>query len=162
MIARALKIRRILQRPDLRRSAGFTMIELLIVIGITALVLSLVFVARPRTAALRVEATARTLAESMRVARTIAMTRNEETVFVFDTQARLYGIGQATKRMPPGFGIDLTVSDTERNGTTGGFRFYPDGQSSGGDMTLSLEGFSTTIVVNWLTGRASTVPVIRP
>ena len=41
---------------------------------------------------------------------------------------------------------------TERSGDLGGIRFYPDGQSSGGEIALTLDGRSARIAVNWLTG----------
>jgi general secretion pathway protein H len=34
----------------------------------------------------------------------------------------------------------------------GGFRFFPDGSSTGGDVTLSLHGKQTRLCVDWLTG----------
>ncbi len=35
----------------------------------------------------------------------------------------------------------------------GGIRFYPDGSSTGGRVTLSLEGLQMRVDVEWLTGR---------
>jgi general secretion pathway protein H len=50
--------------------------------------------------------------------------------------------------------VALTVAETERRGDVGGLRFYPDGQSSGGEIVLALDGWSSRIFVNWLTGEA--------
>ena len=46
----------------------------------------------------------------------------------------------------------VVVAETERSGDVGGIRFYPDGQSSGGEIALTLDGRSARIAVNWLTG----------
>jgi general secretion pathway protein H len=48
--------------------------------------------------------------------------------------------------------VALTVAETERVANIGGIRFFPDGQSSGGEIALTLEGRSARIAVNWLTG----------
>jgi general secretion pathway protein H len=48
----------------------------------------------------------------------------------------------------------MTIAETERVGDVAGIRFFPDGQSSGGEIALSFEGRSARIAVNWLTGEA--------
>ena len=48
--------------------------------------------------------------------------------------------------------VAMTVAETERAGDSGGIRFFPDGQSSGGEIALTLDGRSARIAVNWLTG----------
>ena len=52
----------------------------------------------------------------------------------------------------------MTIAEPERMRDVGGIRFYPDGQSSGGDIVLSLDGRSSRIIVNWLTGEARLGP----
>jgi general secretion pathway protein H len=46
----------------------------------------------------------------------------------------------------------MIAAESERVGDSGGMRFYPDGQSSGGEIVLALEGRASRIAVNWLTG----------
>jgi general secretion pathway protein H len=48
--------------------------------------------------------------------------------------------------------VAMTVAENERTTNIGGIRFFPDGQSSGGEIALTLDGRSTRIAVNWLTG----------
>ena len=48
----------------------------------------------------------------------------------------------------------MTIAETERMAEIGGIRFFPDGQSSGGEIALTLEGRSARIAVNWLTGES--------
>jgi general secretion pathway protein H len=50
---------------------------------------------------------------------------------------------------------ELTFAKPEQTArSAGGFRFFPDGSSSGGDVRLRLRGREAKICVNWLTGEA--------
>jgi general secretion pathway protein H len=133
-------------------SAGFTLIELLVVMGIMGLVLATVLVAKPKTAATRVAVAARAVAATLQLARAQAMSSNAETVVRIDTQKHEFGQSTSMHALPRGMSIALTVAETERTGDSGGMRFYPDGQSSGGEIMLVLDGQASRIAVNWLTG----------
>jgi general secretion pathway protein H len=54
--------------------------------------------------------------------------------------------------------VALTIAEPERAQDSGGLRFYPDGQSSGGEIILALDGHISRIAVNWLTGEARLSP----
>jgi len=135
-------------------SAGFTLLELLVVMGIMGLVLATAIAARPRTAVARVAVAARGVVAMLQLARTQAMSSNADTIFRIDTQARQFGMAGSMHALPRGMGVALTVAETELKGDSGGLRFYPDGQSSGGEIVLALDGRSARITVNWLTGEA--------
>jgi general secretion pathway protein H len=66
-------------------SAGFTLIEVLVVMGIMGLVLAAVMTARPKAAAARAAVAARAVAATLQLARTQAMSSNAETVVRIDT-----------------------------------------------------------------------------
>jgi general secretion pathway protein H len=144
------------RRPQM--SAGFTLIELLLVLGIMALVLATVVGSRPNNAAARVAVTARAVAATIQVARAQAMSSNTETVFVVDAQKRQFGLYSAMHALPRGMTVAMTIAETERVRDSGGLRFYPDGQSSGGEIVLSLNGRVSRIAVNWLTGEPQLSP----
>jgi general secretion pathway protein H len=133
-------------------SAGFTLIELLVVMGILGLVLAMVVAARPNTAATRVAVAGRAVAGTLQLARAHAMSSNTETVVRVDTKRLEFGQAGSMHAFPRGIAVALTVAETERAGDTGRLRFYPDGQSSGGEIVLTLEGRASRIAVNWLTG----------
>jgi general secretion pathway protein H len=135
-------------------SAGFTLLELLVVMAIMGLVLAVVVSAKPRTEATRVAITARAVAETLQLARAQAMSSNAETVVRIDAQQHQFGVARSMHTLPRGMSVALTVAETERRGEVGGLRFYPDGQSSGGEIVLALGGWSSRIFVNWLTGEA--------
>ena len=135
-------------------SAGFTLVELLVVMGIMAVVLVVVLNARPKAAATRVAVTARAVGATLQLARAQAMQSNAETVFRVDTEKMLFGLPRSMHSLPNGMSVAMTVAETERVGDVACIRFFPDGQSSGGEIALTLEGRSARIAVNWLTGEA--------
>jgi general secretion pathway protein H len=134
------------------KSAGFTLVELLVVMGIMGLILTGVLAAKPKTAATRVAVAAREVAATLQLARTQAMASNAETVVRIDVERRQFGVAGSMHALPRGMTVAMTVAETERIADSGGMRFYPDGQSSGGEIVLMLEGRASRIAVNWLTG----------
>jgi general secretion pathway protein H len=136
-----------------KSSAGFTLIELLVVMGIMSLVLVVVLSARPRAVATRIAVTARAIAATLQLARAQAMASNTETLFQIDTDKLLFGLPRSMHALPRGMAVAMNVAETERVANVGGIRFFPDGQSSGGEIALTLDGRSTRIAVNWLTGQ---------
>lgn len=138
-------------RPN-SKWAGFSLIETLVVLSIMALVSAAVLAVKPRTTAARVNAEARAIAASLQLARSRARARNAEIVVGVDTQNRRFGGVDAMRQLPKGMEVSLSVAATERHGSVGGVRFYPDGCSSGGEILLTYRGRRERIVVNWLTG----------
>jgi general secretion pathway protein H len=135
-----------------KSSAGFTLVELLVVMGIIGLILATVLSARPKTAATRVAVAARAVATTLQLARAQAMASNAETLVRIDMQKRQFGVAGSMHALPRGMTVAMTVAETERVEDSGGLRFYPDGQSSGGEIVLMLDGRAYRIAVNWLTG----------
>jgi general secretion pathway protein H len=134
------------------KSAGFTLVELLVVMGTMGLILVAVLVAKPKNAATRVAVAARAVAVTLQLARAQAMSSNTETVVRINTERGQFGVAGSMHALPRGMTVAMTIADTERVADSGGIRFYPDGQSSGGEIVLMLEGKASHIAVNWLTG----------
>jgi general secretion pathway protein H len=80
------------------------------------------------------------------------MSRNVETVVRIDPRTGEFGTPNSMHVLPQGMAVAITIAESEKEGEAGGLRFYPDGQSSGGDIVLSLQGRVSRIAVNWLTG----------
>ena len=134
--------------------AGFTLLELLVVLAIIAVVLGTMIVARPNTSGARINTVARTLVATLRLARAQAKERNTEIVVSIDPQTRTIGSPLGKWQLPDDVHISLTYAESEKRGAVGGLRFYPDGQSSGGEISLGLGGRSARLSVSWLTGEA--------
>jgi general secretion pathway protein H len=127
------------------RAAGFTLMEMLVVLVILGLMLGLVLTRGPmRSRRLDLDAAARTLADSLRLARAQAIARNQ-VVSVPVGPGAVWPAGIAAPRLP----ADIAVAGS------GAIVFAPDGSSSGGTVTLATEGRRVQVEVNWLTGRVA-------
>jgi general secretion pathway protein H len=146
-------------RPESEPSsaAGFTLLEMLVVIAILVLAtaVAMPILARPSDG-VRLQATARDLINALRLTRAMAITRNAEIALTIDADKRTFASAAIrTHSFGPDIAAELTFAEPERTaGATGGFRFFPDGSSSGGDVRLQLRGSEAKICVNWLTGEA--------
>jgi len=135
--------------------AGFTLIEMLVVLTILALTTTLVVpLVSGGSEGGRLQMAASDLASAMRLTRSAAITRNSDISLMIDVNKRTFGSAVVSQRsFAPDIDARLTYAAGLGSGTTdGGFRFFPDGSSTGGDVTLSLRGNQTTLCVDWLTG----------
>jgi general secretion pathway protein H len=146
---------RSLSEPSL--ASGFTLLEMLVVIVILALAtaVAMPILARPSDG-VRVQATARDLINGLRLTRAMAIARNAEIALTIDVDKRTFASAAIrTQAFGPDIAAELTFAEPERTArSTGGFRFFPDGSSSGGDVRLRLRGSEAKICVSWLTGEA--------
>ena len=137
---------------------GFTLVELLFVLGIATLVLALVGTSISRSiSGAEMRVAARKMTAELRYTRTRAILDKQEQVFLVDTENRKY---LAPKRkeveLPEGMNVALTTARSELTAeSVGGIRFYPDGGSTGGFVELETNGRVYRINVAWLTGEAS-------
>ena len=134
-------------------AAGFTLLELMVVLVILALLAGL---ALPQLAAARgpsAEVAAHDLVASLRDARLRAVTQHRTAVFWLDLAARSYGIeGAGTRRLPPDSHIEMwTVADRATSGR-GTVEFYPDGGASGGRILVERNGRRSLVTIDWLDG----------
>ncbi|UEM23711.1 GspH/FimT family pseudopilin [Skermanella mucosa] len=144
----------------MKRSAGFTLLELLVVMTIAGLAM----LAAPRLGGSWAEgakerAAVRELGAAMSRARYMATATRSPVEVQFDLTAREWRI------QPGGKGGRLPGSDVRVLGIDGGapgdaatpaIRFYPDGGSSGGTVLLDLPAASrgqARIAADWLSGR---------
>jgi general secretion pathway protein H len=140
-----------------RASAGFTLLELLVVLATLSLVaaLALPSLRRPPDN-LRLETATRTLASALRLSRAQAIARNADVVLTIHADRRVFesSTGSAI-RLDQEISVEMIYAASERRGrAAGAIRFFPDGTSSGGDIVLTLDKRRARISVNWLTGEA--------
>ena len=82
---------------------------------------------------------------ALRLARAAAIARNREVAVVIDVEQRTIegdGLPVAALRAPTSL-VELTIAEPNaRAPSRGGFRFFADGSSTGGDIVLRLRGGS--------------------
>ena len=156
-------------------AAGFTLLELLVVLAIAGLLVALVPAAvsavvpgtKARTAAFD-------MASTLRDARNLAISQSTAVDVVFDLESASYAIaGSPSTDLPRGMALVIQersgyVSETRRVARHSSndraepvtLRFYPDGSSSGLDVRLGPEdGGGYVVAVDWLFGGASVTQV---
>jgi general secretion pathway protein H len=141
-------------------AAGFTLLEMMVVLAILALVLTIVPVhLMNSTGAQALKSDVRMLISALHYSRTQAISLNMPVALVLDREnMRLIidgsqQIGVLSKTTT--FGIVGQGTFQTRTPTI--VQFYPEGGSSGGELLLSYERDEYRVSVNWLTGAVSTI-----
>jgi general secretion pathway protein H len=145
-----------LSKAGRQSRSGFTLVEMLVVLVIVALTAT---IAVPLLGAsqdgLRLRQASGEMAAALRATRSAAVVRNAATTLLIDVDRRTFESDVVSRRsfassieakLTFASGIGLTRFD-------GGFRFFPDGSSTGGDIMLSLRGNQAKVCVDWLTGQ---------
>lgn len=142
----------------MRSNAGFTLLELMIVLGIMVLGFSAVAVNMSAgNDSMTLKAAARDLASGLRYTRSQAMISHTQATLDFDLTQNSYTLTGQTKVHSIATDIDVTVSTAKEDLSDGvaKLRFFPDGSSIGGRITLEKNKLSQEININWLTGQVS-------
>ena len=140
-----------------RKTDGFTLIELLIVIVIVAMMAGVVgsnIGSGNQSTVLK--GAGREVASALRFARGHAMTHRKESIFQFDLEQNSYRITGKKKlyKLSKEIEVTLDVAQSQiQDGTQGAIRFFPDGSSTGGRVTLEIAENKRQLDVNWLTGQ---------
>jgi general secretion pathway protein H len=130
-----------------RGAAGFTLLEIIIVLFIAMLMLGMGIVGfAGRLPAVKLDATAREMSALMRQTRLLAKTGMEKQAFIVDMDARLYGIEGKTPRKIPDE-VQVRVDDFmggPRHQGVYRMIFSPFGGVDGGtiEMTAGRRGIS--------------------
>jgi general secretion pathway protein H len=145
-------------RQGRRSKAGFTLIEVIVVLAVLSLGLALLTMrGPPRSAALEIRAAAGEMAQALRLARAQSIARNAPVRVVLDPARGAWAVdGAAARVLPPGIVLALRVAETETLGDRlGAIRFAPDGSSTGGVIELADDHRRLQIGVDWLSGRVT-------
>lgn len=143
--------------PARARAAGFTLLEMLVVLMIMGLVAALTiptFGTGVSSTALK--GAARDVAAGLRLARGQAITQRAEAALELDVAARSFRVPPDPRVHSLPSGIELKLFTAQRdlvNDQVGAVRFYPDGGSNGGRITLAAGDRKFDVDVDWLTGR---------
>lgn len=154
-------------RPDQKSArcvrpstAGFTLLELLAVLLILALVTALVVPSLGGGASVEIKSAALSLAAGLRQTRNHALNENRPAVLALDVNKREFQLpGEPrARKLPQEIEISLFTARSERlDEYRAGIRFFPDGSSTGGRITLTTDAMRYLVDVDWLTGRVSVI-----
>ena len=145
---------------SLARSArGVTLLELLIVLALIALVTGFavpMFGGPVSTTELRTSA--RQLAAGLRLARSEAVSERRETFLVLDVAGKRFKVDRDPQEhaLPSRIELKLFTAQNDLvNDKVGSIRFFPDGGSNGGRITVASGTRKFDVDVDWLTGRVA-------
>lgn len=137
-----------------RRDQGFALAEFLVVLVIVALVFSVTLPAFTGGSTVETLAAARTVAAGLRQTRDRAITSNQATIMEVDVERKQIMSGKRLRQLPQRIHLKLFTAKRERLGVSrGAIRFFPDGSSTGGRVTLIQDNLSYLVDIDWLTGR---------
>ena len=140
---------------------GFTLLEILIVLVIGVLLVALVPpLLSGMSGATELRGAARQLAAGLRNARNEAVTHQQEAVLTLDLERRRFGVTGDPREiaLPESVALKLYTAQSELlDSATGGIRFFPDGSSTGGAITVSGPKLAYRVNVDWLTGAVAIV-----
>ena len=142
-------------KANQQAEAGFTLVEMLVVLAIMALVATIAapgLVSNYRTK--NVETLAGEITMRLRLSRTSAIATARPKQVVVDLGARVIRFGERDIVTLPD-DVKMTVvtgQETVVAGRQTVLTFLPDGSASGMDIALQQKGRTARIAVNWLTG----------
>lgn len=143
---------------DALRVRGFTMLELLVVLVIIAIVSAVSIPVFTGTSNAEMKSAARQLASGLRLARSTALAQRRET-FSCSTSPDVASRSTATPasiRCRATSSLKLFTAQKDLvDDKVGAIRFYPDGGSNGGRITLAAGERKYEVDVDWLTGRVA-------
>jgi len=136
---------------------GFTLLEMLVVLAMVVIVLAVVppLISAGLPSA-ELKGAARKLAAGLRYTRSRAVSTQEEKALVVDLEERKFTVPDRPRAvsLPEDVEIDLLTTRSDLLGErTGRIRFFPDGSSTGGRITLEKGERKFVVDITWLTGR---------
>ena len=142
-----------------RGGQGFTLIEILVVLALGAAIYALIAsIPFGKASAADLKAAARSVASGLRTAQSTALATRRDALLTIDMDSREYittGESEAHK-LPGNIDLKLYTAQTEVTSEhSGSIRFYPDGSSTGGRVTVASGERKYLVDVDWLTGRVA-------
>ena len=142
-----------------RRAAGVSLIELMIVLMIMAIVAALVVpMLSGGVSNTQLRSAARQLASGLRLARSEAVSQRRETFLLLDVAGRRFKVDRDPQEHALPRDVELKLFTAQKDlvdEKTGSIRFYPDGGSNGGRITVGSGERKYEVDVDWLTGRVA-------
>lgn len=145
-------------RPPLNQQ-GYSLLELIVVIVIIGLAYTLL----PKmvfsgVSGAELRSNVRAVATGLRLTRDAAINTRREAVMSLDLEKREFTVQNDAKVHKLHEKLDVKLYTSQADLITdkvGSIRFYPDGSSNGGRVTVAAGGRAFEVDVDWLTGRVT-------
>ena len=135
------------------------MIEMLIVLVIIGMASAVVIpMFGPGVSTTELRSAARQLASGLRLARSEALAQRRETFLVLDVAGRRFKVDNDPQEHPLPRDVELKLFTAQMDlvdEKVGSIRFFPDGGSNGGRITVASGERKFEVDVDWLTGRVA-------
>jgi type II secretion system protein H len=144
-----------MRRYQSQNSAGFTLLEALVVLAVVVLSVSVALQATPRqNPRLDLERAALELTAVMRSAQLKALKDQEKTTFTLDlANRRFWSAKDRLHQLDSETEVTMLSARGSRPATElGEVKFLPNGQNTGTTIRLSQGDYSAEITADWLTG----------
>jgi general secretion pathway protein H len=138
-----------------RSSSGFSLIEMVAVMVLVALIAAMVSLSFSKSlSSAKVQAASRNLVAALRYTRGQAIVKGKSTSLELDVENNRYMVpGPRVVNLPANMRMSLLTADSEQTARgSGRIRFFPDGASTGGHISIYLGNEEWRINVDWLTG----------
>ncbi len=136
---------------------GFTLLELIVVLFVVVLGFSAIGLnLSSGSDSTKIKAAARDIVSALRYARGQALMTHEDATVTLDLGNNSYTVSGRDKLYEIPKDIDITVVTAQKELTgddRANIRFFADGSSTGGRITLEREQTVWKIDINWLTGQ---------
>jgi general secretion pathway protein H len=138
-------------------SRGFTLLEILVVLAVMVMILTVVppMLGGGMTGA-ELKSAARSIAAGLNQARSQAISRQREATLNVNVDSKIFQVSGVAREyhLPAKAEVKLDTARSElASEGVGAIRFFPDGSSTGGRITVSRGEQQYRVDVEWLTGR---------
>lgn len=145
--------------PHRRSHAGFSLVEILVVITLASLLASLVGGSIFRSLdGVKTRQAGKDLVTALRYTRGQAIVRREEQTLEVNVEQRSFRApDRKAVTLPDGVEVTLRTAAFDLDKSVGKVRFFPDGSSTGAQIRLTAGSREWLISVGWLTGEIDLV-----
>ena len=141
------------------RQRGFTLIEMVVVIVLIGLAYALLpKLAFGGVSGPELKSNVRAVATGLRMARDTAINSKREATLTLDLDAHVFRVQNDARVHKLNEKIDVKLYTSQADLVSekiGSIRFFPDGSSNGGRVTVGAGGRDFAVDIDWLTGRVT-------